>query len=117
MDSMLAFANGEANRGNPLMVFDWNKAAQIIKERKPKYASAGLHSDWKYTGGEIFSNGEPNLDSYTYLASTWATPELELNGDDVIPCFITEDEVPEEWGENLAAIKWPASALEILKGS
>ena len=33
------------------MVFDWNKAAQIIKERGATNASAGLSGDWEYTGG------------------------------------------------------------------
>lgn len=42
MDTMSAFAKGEANRGKELMVFDWDKAAQLISERKPSVASAGL---------------------------------------------------------------------------
>lgn len=32
MDTLLAFEMGRANRGKELMVFDWDKAATIIKE-------------------------------------------------------------------------------------
>jgi len=113
MDSMLAVAMGEANRGEALMVFDWDKAARIIKQRGATSASAGLSGDWEYTGGEIFSAGKPNTVGYTYLASTWATPELNIDGD-IIDCFIMESEVPEEWGKDFPEIKWPESALKEL---
>jgi hypothetical protein len=113
MDSMMAFVMGEANRGKDLMVFDWDKAARIIKERGATSASAGLSGDWGYTGGEIFSDGKPNTEDYTYLASTWAVPELDIDGD-IIDCFIMEGEVPEEWGKDFPEIKWPESALKEL---
>lgn len=45
MNTIAAFIMGEANRGNELKVFDWDKAARLIKERKPDYASAGLDED------------------------------------------------------------------------
>jgi hypothetical protein len=49
MNSFQAFANGEAARrdGAKLKVFDWNKAARLIKEHKPVYAGAGLRDDWE----------------------------------------------------------------------
>ena len=62
MNTWAAFAMGEANRGKELMVFDWDKAARLIKERKPKCASAGLRSDWQYTGGTIYEGGKPVMD-------------------------------------------------------
>lgn len=46
MDTMQAFMMGEMNRGNERMIFDWDKAARIIAERKPKEAMAGLRGDW-----------------------------------------------------------------------
>ena len=111
MDTLSAFAMGEANRGRPLMVFDWNKAAELIKERGAKTASGGLSGDWEYTGGRILEDGMPVPveDTYTYLASTWATPELEIDGE-IIECYQMEDEVP-DWG---AKTYWPQSALDIL---
>lgn len=110
MDNLAAFAMGKANRGKPSMVFDWDKAAQLIRERQPKEASAGLAQDWEWTGGLIFAAGEPVLDSYTFLSSTWATPELDMDGE-VIPCWRWRAET--EWD---SGTKWPESALAILRG-
>ena len=112
MDSIMAFFMGQANRGKDLMVFDWNKAAEIIKSRGADSASAGLHGDWGH-GGDIFTQGKPNHDGYICVASTWATPELEINGE-FIPCFIMENDVPKEWGDNLMFLNWPESALKII---
>ena len=61
MDSMKAFAMGDANRGKELMVFDWNKAAKIIKEQNAASASAGLCGDWAWTGGAIYEDGEKDI--------------------------------------------------------
>ena len=109
MNTMDAFAMGRANRGREVMVFDWDKAAELIKETKPQIATAGLRDDWEYTGGTIWESGKPVCDSYTYLSSTWAVPELSLDGE-VIPCYRMQSEVP-EWG---SGTKWPESALEIV---
>ena len=112
MDTLRAFMMGVANRDRELMVFDWDKAARIIKERKPKVAAAGLRNEWEYTGGEIYGNGKPVKDTYTYLASTWAIPELDVDGD-VIECYRMESDTP-GWDSDT---KWPKSALDILEES
>lgn len=109
MNTWAAFAMGEANRGKELMVFDWDKAARLIRERKPKCASAGLRSDWEYTGGTIYEDGKPVMDDYTYLASTWAVPELNMDGA-IVECYRMKHEVP-YWNSDT---KWPQSALDIL---
>ena len=116
MNSLIAFAMGESNRGKELMVFDWDKAAQIIKDSVATYASAGLRGDWEWTGGDwewtggtIFKDGEIVTDDYTYLSSTWAVPELFIDGD-FIPCYKMERETP-GWG---CTTKWPHSAIKIL---
>ena len=101
---------GETHRNAPLMVFDWNKAAQIIKERKPRIASAGLQSDWEWTGGVIFADGKIASEEYTYLSSTWAIPQLDVDGE-VINCFVMKSDFP-EWGSDT---KWPDSAVKILE--
>ena len=112
MDTMSAFLMGEMNRHKEQMVFDWDKAARLIAEKKPKVASAGLRGDWEYTGGVIYAAGEPIKNCSTFLASTWAVPELALNGWR-IECFRMQHEVP---GWN-AVTAWPDSALAILEGS
>ena len=120
MDTMTAFMMGQMNRGRERMVFDWDKAARIIKEKGIKNAWAGLRGDFENTGGMILENGEPIMDDYTYLASTWATPVLsyqddedEKNVDGVVefPCFVMKHETA--WDSNT---KWPGSALRILNG-
>ena len=110
MRSDLAFAFGEANRGRETMVFDWKKAAEIIRERKPKVVSAGLRDDWEWTGGIIYEDGKPVKDSYTYLESTWAVPEMEIDGE-IVECYIMGNET--KWD---AYTKWPKKALDILNG-
>lgn len=111
MDSMSAFAKGMANRGKEEMVFDWDKAAQLIKEKGATSASAGLSGDWEWTGDEILTNGRPvpEGDSWVFLASTWATPELEIDGE-VIDCYRMQGET-DGWD---AETYWPESALKIL---
>lgn len=81
MNTTAAFMMGEANRHKELMVFDWSEAAWLIKKHNAVHASAGLHGDWEYTGDSIYNNGSPILDTDAYLASTWATPEIEIDGD------------------------------------
>lgn len=110
MDTISAFLMGEKNRDNPRKVFNWDLAAKLIRDRKPNQASAGLSGDWEYTGGVIYNEGKPVLDDYTYLSSTWATPELDMDGE-VISCWLPESETLWDSGT-----KWPESALRILEG-
>jgi hypothetical protein len=116
MDSISAFGRGEASRGQRSMVFDWVKAARLIRETKPTRARAGLQSDWEWTGGDIYADGEPvpQEATYTYLASTWATPELSMDGADgnvIVDCYVMQDETG--WD---AGTYWPAEALHVLNG-
>lgn len=111
MNTMAAFAMGEASRNNEAKVFDWEKAARLIRDRNASYAEAGLSGDWEYTGGAIFRDGKivPEEDTYVYLSSTWATPEIEIDGE-TIACYKMESEVP-DWDSKTY---WPKEALEIL---
>lgn len=111
MNTLDAFAMGEKHRNQPLMVFDWDKAARLIRERGATSAAAGLRDDWEYTGGAIMAAGKPLRNQYTFLASTWAVPELEIDGE-LIPCYKMQSDTP-GWD---AKTKWPDSALEILQG-
>lgn len=112
MDSFQAFAMGEANRHKEIMVFDWEKAARLIRERSARNASAGLRGDWEWTGGTIFRDGKPvsKDDTYVYLASTWATPELEIDGE-IIACYRMASQTP-GWGSDTY---WPKEAMAILQ--
>lgn len=112
MDSMSAFARGEMSRGAPTRVFDWVRAAERINEVKPSMASAGLSGDWEYTGGLIYTaDGIPDEDdTYVFLASTWAIPELSLDGA-IEDCWTWQGDTG--WG---AHTYWPEEARRILSG-
>ena len=111
MNTMSAVANGMLSRGKPVMVFDWHKAARLLAERNPPVAGAGLSGDWEWTGGTIFKDGKPVplAETYTYLSSTWATPELDIDGE-IIECWLLEKDSP-GWD---SGTYWPQSALDIL---
>ena len=111
MDTLSAFAMGQANRGKESMVFDWDKAARLIKDSNASNARAGLSGDWGYTGGEILSDGKPvaEEDACVYLASTWATPEIEIDGQRV-DCYKMESET-DGWD---SGTYWPSSAVDLL---
>ena len=100
---------GMTFRGKEEMVFDWEKAANMILKYKPKVAMAGLRDDWNSTGGVIYAKEKPLSSTYTYLASTWAVPEIDIDGVRY-ECYKMEHEVP-RWN---AKTKWPAVALKIL---
>lgn len=111
MDSFSAFARGMANRGREERVFDWDKAARLMFEHKAENADAGLEEDWSCTGGPILRDGipVPRSDTYTYLASTWATPTLTIDGE-THECWRMKSDTP-GWGSDTY---WPESALAIL---
>lgn len=103
MNNMQAFLNGELNRNKELMVFDWAKAVDLINENGYKNCGAGLESDYEWTAGIILKDGNPVTDDYTYLASTWATPQLIVYSDDgeeiieEIDCFVMQSKT--NWNE------------------
>lgn len=121
--SELGFAEGflgiraMASKGNRYKVFDWDKAANIIKDKLKNHpdlkAEAGLQGDWAFTGGVIFCDGKPTDSSYTYLGSVWATPSLILSWDEIeqeeVECFSFGDEC--RFDENS---KWDDDSLKIL---
>lgn len=123
MNTFDAIFMGELNRGKELMVFDWDKAAEIIQKIHPKYASAYLAGDREYTEGVIYEDGRIIDRDDPYLASTWAEPTLEISLEEgkyeelgffstSVPCYRMEHEVP-MWGPKTI---WPESARKILKG-
>jgi hypothetical protein len=104
-------AAARRRRGEAGKVFDWDKAARRIIEEQALEASAGLAGDWPSTSGDIWRDGKPvpSDETYTYLASAWATPELEIDGNREA-CWIAETDT--EWD---CHTYWPESALAILR--
>jgi len=111
MDTFSAFMMGERSRDRESMVFNWELAARIIMMKNPEVVRAGLRSDWEYTGGTIWRDGKPvpQEDTYTFLASTWAIPEIDVDGE-IMECYLMQSEVP-DWNANTY---WPPEALRIV---
>lgn len=97
-------------------VFDWIRAAEIIKKEKPKVAEAGLEEDWNCTAGYVWRDGKPvpKDETYTYLASRWATPILRLDDGKEIECWVFDNEEgnPHKFNEKTY---WPDVALKIIR--
>lgn len=122
--SELTFAEGfttnlgsEARaKGVKQKVFDWDKAAGIIKSKLEEHpdlrAEAGLQRDWSCTGDVIFEDKKPTNDGYTYLSSNWAIPTLILEWDgeeqEEIDCFTEENDRFD------CDTKWDKDSLKIL---
>ena len=102
-----------AKKAEGPMVFDWDKAANLIKKRKAKRAYAGLEGDWKDTFGIIWDSSSGGIvdNARMFLASTWAKPSIELESN-TYPCFRMKSETP-GWDELTV---WPDSARAIIKG-
>ena len=112
VEGMVRGIMARQNGDTVLKVFDWEDAAKRIKARNPDSVSAGLSGDWEWTGGLIYKDGKPvpQEDTYVYLASIWATPQIEIDGDRQ-PCFVLQDKRP-DWN---SSTYWPKEALDILK--
>jgi hypothetical protein len=104
-------ADAAKARGEKGKTFDWVRAAQLIVERHATHASAGLDPDWAHTSGTIWRDGKPvpQTDTYTYLASMWATPTIVIDGDE-IECWVPQEDRP-DWD---ASTYWPTEALAII---
>lgn len=88
MDTLSAGIMGMMNRNREQMVFDWDKAATIVKEASKIfkddpyfYVEVALDGDEGNTVGTMYTDGKPNYSGRAYLASTWAKPKLSLNID------------------------------------
>ena len=93
-----------------LLVFDWDRAALLIKTYKPQLAEAGLWKDWSWTGCTIYRGGKIVSSDDGHLSSCWAIPELILDDAESVACFRYVEESP-GWESDT---KWPATALEML---
>jgi len=101
-------AASQNSETRPGKVFDWEKAALILADKRIMNAEVGLDEDWGWTSDTLIADGLPNRDCGAYLHSIWATPVIKLDDDTTIECWRPSSEV-----EDLDAV-WPESALNIL---
>jgi hypothetical protein len=98
----------------PRRVFDWDRAAEIIREHRPKSVVVGRKGDTTgfiepiYADGEVAPRGAvaPTLVSFLPLV-------LRLDWGEEVECWAYDFEHP-EW---TAETWWPSSALHILTGA
>lgn len=67
---------------------DWGKVKKVIEEHPNSIIYAGLMEDWNNTSGLIFAKGN-YYNGYVYGASIWATPILDVDGEE-IECWTYE---------------------------
>lgn len=91
-------------------VFDWVKAANIIKENPDKCYHAGLLEDWGYTSDIIWAYHKPYKHSGVYLSSQWATPVITAADGSYVECWVYAKDRP-NWD---AETYFPKEAREIL---
>lgn len=69
---------------------DWKKAKELIEANPDAVIYAGLLEDWNNTSGLIYAKGNFYNGGYMfYGASIWATPILDINGEE-IECWTYE---------------------------
>lgn len=97
------------SQNQPMMIFDWRKAAKIINEQKPSYASAKIAGDDE-TETSIFANGKAIIyyGRPSFACSHWGEPALCIDGEE-IPCYTYEA------GETDEEEVWPLYALKTLR--
>jgi hypothetical protein len=105
----------KGNTMRDIYIFDWNKAARILRERKPSMATAYIGGMREHTEVSIWVNHGPLLGCNAFLLShdiCGYQPRLDCGADYATDCAIkindTDDWGPDTW--------WPESAIDILKG-
>ena len=91
-DFCTGFLGPEAVATKPIgkmKYMDWNKAKELIEQHPDSVIYAGLMEDWGNTSGLIFANGD-YYNGYVYGASIWATPILDIDGEE-IECWTYEE--------------------------
>lgn len=115
----------DKEKNKSLKVFDWIKAAKIIKENNIQNASIGLSITMEDTIS-ILQNGKPIKTTGVMFSSSDYNPIL-INNDsgEMMDCFFNINErymkpnnleTPRSTEETML-LEWPKVALDIIKGS
>jgi len=91
-DFAMGFMGASTVATKPISVMkymDWDKVKDIIEKNPDSVIYAGLMEDWGNTSGLIFAKGN-YYDGYVYGASSWATPIVDVNGEE-IECWTSEE--------------------------
>lgn len=104
-----------------MMVFDWVKAAKVIRDACPKEAIAGLHGYMTLTAVMIWRDGSIHKNGWGIAMGITNRPILRViteNGKAVnYECWRSLADTPQEWidkGMALRTVNWPEDAEAIL---
>lgn len=100
----MGFLGAEAVATKPIgkaKYMDWKKVQEIVNEHPDSVIYAGLQEDWNNTSGLIYAKGN-YYNGYVYGCSTWATPIVDVDGEE-IECWTHEEteeksRKPKWWG-------------------
>lgn len=104
-DFSIGFMGAEAIATKPIgatKYMDWNKVKEVVEKNPNAVIYAGLMEDWNNTSGLIFAKGKYYDGDCFYGCSSWATPIIDINGEE-IECWTydkTEEvsDIPSWWG-------------------
>lgn len=102
------FEKGKLSTEYVDMTFDWEKAARLIREKKPHIAYAMLEGSRDRSKHKIYQDGFPVYEDDT-VHSARLRPMIVIDGHLPVPCFKMEYETN---GMDV----WPRKALDILEG-
>ena len=110
-DFYAGFLGPEAVATKPIgkmKYMDWKKVQQIVDEHPDAEIYAGLAEDWNNTSGVIYSKGIYFDGGCFYGCSVWATPIVDVDGEE-IECWTYEEttekqHMPEWWGNGQKVI-------------
>lgn len=91
--------------------FNWKRAVDVIKEHlDADEISIGLLEDWNNTSGVIYESEASGKrvfypDEYTYTHSIWATPIIDIDGDE-IECWTYNKE------EGVGDLEWLVKEIQ-----
>lgn len=98
-DFAMGFLGPQAIATKPIRskkYMDWKKVQKIVDEHPNSVIHAGLQEDWGNTSGLIYAKGK-YYDGYVYGCSVWATPIVDVDGEE-IECW-THEETEEGGGK------------------
>lgn len=119
---------GDVDWLKDFMIFDWNKAATILKNTGVSEAYAKINTYKNPSTVLIYKDSKPVFNDCSSLFSNWAVPCLVINtlicsddseSADIVnleleECWLIKSDIPVDWGTQYRQICWPKSALNIL---
>jgi len=81
-----------------MVTLDWDALRKFVKERKPVEVSAGILTDWFWTGATVYENGKFKRNHKAYTTTSWASPGFKatMENGDIIEVYAEREEKEDE---------------------